>query len=1066
MKQMKFLIVVVAAASAAFADSSVTWTTDQTGGLVLDGNVTITVPSGTSVTCSGVISGSGKLIKEGAGSLTLSADNTYSGGTQVNAGKLIGTSDNPFGNDHANNPIYVNTNLTDGRNTSTDTSTAIIFSKAGTSASAPQTYGYPITCSAWSNHGARPGSYNNVGRGSSTLYNIALGADYIKLTGDITGGDISIRCGTIGSGWGANPALKRSPAISGNITALGGTLALSSRAQEFALSGIVKVGAIYHPIAQDYPTTTKLSNAGNEIGWFDCGRRNSGGEVTASAAGVMGGAVLISTSADFTKTGGSDGGQSISQSFKLGNYNQTINYPTIDYFRPRTPSDSVGMLNTIHCITCGKTLTMAATATATNDWCFSSDASAASLVWNPQGDFWLHNVSRAHLIGGSITVNRGGFSMDENCSFSNVTAITVGNGASFVNESTVEKSLKSVSAITLGADATLSLSNNPFAGSVTMEAGAGTTLNLAENITVVSCKVGDHYLSAKDYSAGTHKDLTISGAGKFYVQTCPGATYTWIGGGDDNNISTPGNWQNSTAPDFGSESPNIVFAGGTAAVLDRDVSASGITFDGVSSFELSAQDGYTLSLGAGGISNAPAASASAVTVSAPVMPMIDQVWQMDTNVTFTLSGILKQYGTTTPTITFRQSSFADPAITFIGASTAEGASDFAGDIVFEETPLGNNKYGVAYVRASGYDPFGPGGTLMLNSLGEGHYNNNHGRLATFYLSNAVISKTFKFGPYYNAYIVADDNTTNIFTGAFIPTKLNKSNGTFPPQFKVGTNSVLRLCGDMDFGTRNNSDTANLILGSTAGKVADAPTGTIAFDGRITRLPRRLELGNPIRLELNASENTITNLYLRHGKNATAVVSFGDSYALSNGQAVVTFPNYNSSPVDFDLNGTTQHIARFVARSNGAAPESSRISSSNAPGVLRISQSSDVNFEGYVATNVTIQMEGTATLTFTHATAFKAGSTLAVSNGTVAVSNASALNADVTLKLLGGTISIPAGQTAQDGEAFYLDGNGKLIPLCNGTYGPGDRTIGSFFAPGSGSIRVRKGMSKGLVIIFN
>ena len=214
MKQIKLLIASVAAVSAAFADSSLTWTTDQTGGLVLDGNVTITVPSGTSVTCSGVISGSGKLIKEGAGSLTLSADNSYSGGTQVNEGKLIGTSDNPFGNDHANNPIYVNTNLTDGRNTSTDTSTAVIFAKAGTSASAPQTYGYPITCSAWSNHGARPGSYNNVGRGSSTLYNIALGADYIKLTGDITGGDISIRCGTIGSGWGANPALKSSPATS------------------------------------------------------------------------------------------------------------------------------------------------------------------------------------------------------------------------------------------------------------------------------------------------------------------------------------------------------------------------------------------------------------------------------------------------------------------------------------------------------------------------------------------------------------------------------------------------------------------------------------------------------------------------------------------------------------------------------------------------------------------------------------------------------------------------------------------------------------------------------------
>ena len=244
-----------------------------------------------------------------------------------------------------------------------------------------------------------------------------------------------------------------------------------------------------------------------------------------------------------------------------------------------------------------------------------------------------------------------------------------------------------------------------------------------------------------------------------------------------------------------------------------------------------------------------------------------------------------------------------------------------------------------------------------------------------------------------------------------------------------------------------------------------PTGTIAFDGRITRLPRRLELGNQIRLEFNAPENAITNLWLRNEDSATAVVSFGASYALSNGQALVTFPRYSSKPLDFDLNGTVQHIARFGTRASGNAPTTSRISSSGAPGVLRISQSSDVDFEGYVATNVTIQMEGTATLTFTHETAFNAGSTLAVSNGTVAVSNASALNADVTLKLLGGTISIPAGQTAQVGEAFYLDGNGKLILLRNGTYGPGDRTIGSFFAPGSGFIRVRKGVRNGFNISF-
>ncbi len=1063
MKQIALLVAAAVVASAAFADSSLTWTTDQTGGLVLDGNVTITVPSGTSVTCSGVISGSGKLIKEGAGTLTLSNDNTYSGGTQVNDGKLIGTSDNPFGSNHSSNPIYVNTDLTDTRSVATDTSTAVIFAKAGTS-SAPQTYGYPITCSTWSQHGKRPRS--KINSGCSTLYNIALAENYIKLTGSISGGDISIRCGAVGSKWGSNADGKAAPAISGNITASGGTLALSSRATEFNLTGAVKVGAIYHPTANYWPTKTKLANSGNEIGWYDCGRFNSGGDVTAAAAGAIGGAVLISTTADFSKSG--EGKKS--QSFDLGNYNQTINYPTIDYFRPRSPSESVGMVNDIHSIRCVKTLTMKATATATNDWCFSANAASASLVWDPQGgDHWLYNVSRAHVIGGTITVNRGGFAMDENCSFSNATAIVVADGASFIDDSTVANSLRSMNSIVLGAGSTLSLPVNPFATIPSVETGTDATLNLSGDVTVEYCKVGDNYLLARAYSAGTHSGLTITGPGKLYVATAgPIArdTYRWLGGGADDNITTDGNWDGGVAPDFDVESPFIVFAGGTAAVLDRDISVSGVTFDGVTAFNLSASGNHALLLGAGGISNAPAASASTVTVSAPVAPVVDQVWQMDTNVTFTLSGILKRYGNSAPTLTIRQGSWADPTVTFIGAATAEGASDFVGDVVFEETPLGNNKYGVAYVRAVGYDPFGPGGTLMLKSLGEGHYNNNHGRLATFYLSNAVISKAFKFGPYYCAYIVAEDNSTNIFTGAFIPTKLHTTAGTFAPEFKVGTNSVLRLCGDMDFGTRkSDTDTADVRLNSTSSVVADMPTGTIAFDGRISRVPRRFCVERAIRVELNASDNVITNLNLRHttSTESTATLFFGASYALSNGQAMVFFPYYSNQAVDFDLNGTVQHIKGFAPRYKDYKGKKSRISSSSGPGTLRVSQATDVEFDAYVATNVTLQMEGAATLTFTHDTAFEAGSTLAVSNGTVAVSSATALNENVTLKLLGGTISIPAGQTAKVGHAYYLDSNGNVKELLKGRYGPESRKVGVFFAPGSGMIHVRRGGDAGMRI---
>ena len=233
--------------------------------------------------------------------------------------------------------------------------------------------------------------------------------------------------------------------------------------------------------------------------------------------------------------------------------------------------------------------------------------------------------------------------------------------------------------------------------------------------------------------------------------------------------------------------------------------------------------------------------------------------------------------------------------------------------------LPDDKFGTAYVRASGYEPFGPGGTLKIKSKGRGNVSNV--RAAELHLSNAVISKAIEFGEYYKMEVYAEDNTTNVVNGTIKPFKLGTNSGPFPPNFWVGSNSVLRLCGEINFGTRNNSPTADITLGSTAAGVADMPTGTIAFDGRITRLPRRLQLDSPIRLEFNAPENVITNLNLRYEENyksgTSAVVSFGASYALSNGQALVTFPRYESKPLDFDLNGAT---GRYIKITRGAVDD--------------------------------------------------------------------------------------------------------------------------------------------------
>ena len=1012
---------------------------------------TLTFDVASDMAYAGTISGNIKVAKKGVGMLTLSGDNTYTGGTVIGeydgstytvGGRLRANSVSAFG--ATTGAITVNSDCQQSSMTSNKV-TCVVFNEVGD-------FAYPINTSAWTTPANGP-----TGSAGQRQYNVAVTVTGVKLSGKITGGGLSVHCG--GLSWNGNAedlGSKAITTISGDIDCPNGTCHFGSRGTTITVTGKVTALGVYQTTTNQWPPTWSLSNTGNDIGVIDVGGGASGDySLTASAANALGGATIYSRNA-------------INRSYSVKiSRDQMVESFSMNPLGTYT-GGSLATSASRHYIqaTAAATVTMLGTNNRTNDW-FLKDGGASkamSLVWNPTGDYTYTCVGHANTINGTITVSGGTFEVGDSCSFSNVTAIAVAGGASFVNESMVESSLKSVTSLMLGASASLSLSNNPFASSVTIEAEQGATLNLAADITATTVKVGDHYLSAKDFSAGTYKGLTITGAGKLYVTTRPGGedTYTWIGGGADDNITTTANWRDSAAPDFDDEAPFIVFAGGTAAVLDRDISASGVTFYGVTAFNLSASGNSILSLGAGGISNAPAASASAVTVSAPVMPMIDQIWQMDTNVTFTLSGILKKYGTSAPTITVRQSSTADPTITFIGSSTPEGASDFAGDIVFARNDISADpvRFGTAYVRASGYEPFGPSGTLTIESAGalanpedDAAETGERGRYACLFLTNAVISKAISIPTAYGAVIAADSLSTNELKGA-----LTLSGDTSHPHFKVGPDSLLAV--DASYSKTAGAGVEFMQFYCKASD--NSGSGRIVFRGKLTL--GNLKVKNPMTIELNAVSNSIDKIVDARLTNFSKPITIvcGGENAFHNGSCVISFSysQNNFRYANFDLNGHDQYIGTPESGTPGAA-----FVSSDGEAVLRVNCTANRNFRGTVATNVVLQKEGDSTLTFSHATAFKAGSTLAVSNGTVAVSNVTALNEDVTLKLLGGTISIPEGQTALVGETFYLDANGDLKPLQRGTYGPGDSKIGSFFASGSGSIRVKKGPGLGFVLIY-
>ena len=155
--------------------------------------------------------------------------------------------------------------------------------------------------------------------------------------------------------------------------------------------------------------------------------------------------------------------------------------------------------------------------------------------------------------------------------------------------------------------------------------------------------------------------------------------------------------------------------------------------------------------------------------------------------------------------------------------------------------------------------------------------------------------------------------------------------------------------------------------------------------------------------------------------------------MGNGQAMVAFPDYQSNlvMVDFDMNGTTQHIAGFAARTGGKAPTTSRIRSSGAPGTLRVSPPADTVFEARFETNATLKLEGPAMLTFTHQRPFLPGSTLKLAGGK-AVFDATVVDlSQSSLVLSGGSLSLPEGTTVLD--RLYADGSGGIRPAPRGFY---------------------------------
>ncbi|MCU0791688.1 MAG: autotransporter-associated beta strand repeat-containing protein [Opitutaceae bacterium] len=235
------------------ATNTYTQNTTVTGGTLQLGNGgttgsitgTVAVSSGASlafnrsnnVTFAGVISGAGSVVKNGSGNLTLTGDNTYSGGTTVNAGTLIVSANSQLG-DAAGGITLAGGNLRLSNNTATTFNRAVSVTADSGVVSNRSTNGAGVTHTLGTlTIGAHTLSVTRGPNATSGTGGITFGAT--TLTGAATfdvGANARLTLGTISGDYGFTKigagrlTLAGTNSFTGPLVISSGTLTLSAGA--------------------------------------------------------------------------------------------------------------------------------------------------------------------------------------------------------------------------------------------------------------------------------------------------------------------------------------------------------------------------------------------------------------------------------------------------------------------------------------------------------------------------------------------------------------------------------------------------------------------------------------------------------------------------------------------------------------------------------------------------------------------------------------------------------------------------------------------------------------------
>ncbi len=593
--------------------------------VTLTGETAYEVASGATQTVSEKVTGSGSILKTGAGELILSnGANDFSGGASVSAGTLTATAEGALGSGAIDVP----------------TASATLALKATATAAD----GFAVFANGLSFTGDTDVGYGTVdtktGTGDGNTNVIFYQST--RLTGDVTA--------TRSFRLRHNPKSTSNPKNGGPSTIFDGAINAAGKGIYLNLygtmtaNGVVTAARISGGEAWSGGGMLVLNNQSNQIGEIVTCHNT----VKCGAANVLGGAKLLWRLTGNYPTAGLS-------SVNLAGFDQTVaglsqvmisHSGWCDAFK----HSKVGWDGNTYCVYSSSAATLTVTGADEDLTTYAPLAGAVSLVLDAAGhpEFTQTFTYNKSVFTGATEVRAGTLALTGAARFSKTPSVTVASGAKILCSSTAElPAFESAKSVTVNGtfDATAA-AVCPFGKALeTLVVGEGATLSLPEGsvLSVKSLTVGgETYASARIFQADALPG--VSGAAIRVTGAATEATWT---GAASQSLSDAGNWKVEGGLDLAHGAHDLVFAeSGAAATVDVDAAVQSVTFKaaaGEAGFTLGrAEPAKTLAVGTriSALASDEAKTAHEYVIDAPLAVFGDVTLHADTNQTLVVRDAL------------------------------------------------------------------------------------------------------------------------------------------------------------------------------------------------------------------------------------------------------------------------------------------------------------------------------------------------------------------------------------------------------------------------------------------